>query len=1060
MGSTGVRCKIMKPLKVLELPLDKKVLIEASAGTGKTFTIGLIVLRLLLKEKEPLTIDKIVLITFTTAATAELKKKTAEKIREAYALWENGAKENDSKDLIAIIEQAKKGNELQNKARLLEALARIDEMPIFTIHGFCEKLLSEFSYEMKLFEERELCPDISDVKNRVIAKFWRENVKNLDVLMKLNPEELSSSISVILNHRQATVVGESLEDALENYANDKDVPKKKKEAEKKIKYALAYNLAKIVNKDLDCEKQKLKIRSYDDLINDCWNAVTKEKNEKINLLQKAIAKRYEAILVDEFQDTDKTQFEIFDYLFKGKPFFMIGDPKQAIYKFRGGDIFAYRDARKSAGENQFSMSQNFRSEESVLNALDSFFGSESFAGKMGDEIEYTHVECGSNLVKPIAPICEIDNEYGNSSFIIWKGIAGENKPEFEKKVQKATINEIKRLLAIKEIEPKDIAILLNKNSDCIKYQKSLAKENIYAVVSGDSVFNSDAAYFMQILLNAMCFNNDVKFIRSLLLHTFCGFEPKEITEILLNDWLSLIYRAKDKWKQKGVMNAVDFFMREKNLWGQIAANNNGERNITNIRQLVEILNDEEVKFGKVPEKMNARFAALCSDSKKYEETEEKLETDEGALKIMTIHKSKGLEFKIVFIPDVSKSPQAHKFPNAYIYHNDKKEEIIAYYAEEKNLKKENDKEENEETARLLYVALTRAKLRLYAAFSPCKIKKDGGISASSGAASICREIFENFCKGKTDEYICINELEEIYEKEYKYNTSLPLISQKKKAKIFSSNNTQPAWQRTSFSDISGRYLETNHTTAHNSTQTSDLPKGAAFGTLLHEIFETIDFKAGKAEIKSIVKNKLGNFKNLSESVEGFERRREIIEKWVYTILNKSLKNGAGKLSDIKQNNKISELNFFMKADEINLQKIEEIMGSKILFSEKTNEMVNEFIKGAIDLIFLGADEKYYILDWKSNYLGEDDYTREVMEAAMLESGYHLQYYIYAVALKRWLEQIYGEEFNFKEKFGGVYYVFIRGVKREENNFDGIFFENGENIAGEVEEMDFSLIFQN
>ncbi|MDR3001905.1 MAG: UvrD-helicase domain-containing protein [Fibromonadaceae bacterium] len=976
----------MQILDVNNLPLNKKVLIEASAGTGKTYTIGLIVLRLLLEKNIP--IEKIALITFTKAATAELKKNTSEKIRKAYDDWKNGSNEK--------------------KVNLLDAIARIDEMPIFTIHGFCERLLSEFAFETGNFEEKEIITDSSYIKNKIVADFWRREVQNLDETITLSPKELSDAVSVVLNHSQAEITGENYEQVwAEKTEND---------AEKKLKYAIVCKLAKEVNEKLSEEKRKLKVIDFNDMIENCYRAI---KNDSKNILQKAVGKKYSAILVDEFQDTDKMQFEIFDYLFKNS-FFMIGDPKQAIYKFRGGDIFAYNEAKKTAGENQFSMDTNYRSEKTLLDALNVFFSNSFFKEKMGNEINYEKVKCGTEL----EPIKKTDAQY--NPFVIWKGASGENKDIFEPKAQKAVITEIKRLLGSGKFEPKNIAILLDNNNDCLNYKNALAKENIFAIVKGASVFASEAANFLRILLNAICYNNNVKYLRALLANNFCGFEPSNIDNVF-TEWAIATYEAKMRWEKHGVMNAIDFFMTKQNLWKGVAANTNGERNITNIRQLMELLNEEETKFGKIPEKINNRLAAFCSEMGKNEEAEERLETDEDALKIMTIHRAKGLQFDIVFVPDISRSPRSHRFPNPYIFHANGKE-TIAYFAEDKVKKELNNKEENEEIARLLYVALTRAKRRLYVAFSPRKRKNDG----------ICREIFEKF--SIQNENITFENLDNVLEKKHEYNKKNIVENNLMQNFLPENFQVKPAWQRTSFTGISG-YLESEN---FHITQEHIIPKGKRMGTLLHNIFENLDFDASTEEIQEMVEKKLGGFKEFSD--QDGSKRKDWIEEQIQLILNKNLGN-AGSLCDVKADKKSVELNFFMKSEKIDLKKIKEIMKEKIK-DFTLEKLFAKYIKGAIDLVFLGKDGKYYILDWKSNSL--NDFSQSGMEEAMQQSGYHLQYYIYAVALKRWLELTH-KSFDFKKQFGGAYYIFIRGVNKE--NSDGIYFSDGESIVDSIAEMD-------
>ncbi|MCL2844536.1 MAG: UvrD-helicase domain-containing protein [Chitinivibrionia bacterium] len=1052
----------MNLFNVRELPLNKKVLIEASAGTGKTYNIGLIVLRLLLEKN--LTIEKIVLITFTEAATAELKKNTAERIKKAYKIWkEDGGDGDKEKDLIEIVKSAKftKDGEIQKNAQekevnLLDALTRIDEMPVFTIHGFCNKLLSEFPYETKNFEKRELITDTNSIRNRIVADFWRENIQDLDVDIELSPRNLLNVVNLILKHPHAKIDGEEYEQSLTEYKNADE--KDKKNAARKLKYAIAKNLAKEASQRAEAEKKKMKIMDYDDMIKDCEKAVI---NDMANgkKLQNAIRNRYEAIFVDEFQDTDKMQFRIFDYLFEDKPFFMIGDPKQAIYRFRGGDIVAYKNAKDCAGEeNRFSMNINFRTEQTLLEGLRQFFAyrncfdKEIFRSKMGEDIDYTEVRCGKTELNPLQ---EIDEK--RPPFVIWKGGDNENKPVFEQKAQKAVVSEVCRLLSTGKFEPKNIAILLDTNEDCLTYKNALVKKGVYAIVKGGSVFESGAAKFLRILLNTICGNNNIRYIRALLLHKFCGFEPSDIQgkkgDEIFNEWASEIFEAKAKWEKFGVMSAVDFFMENRKLWGNIAAQITGEREITNIRQILEILNEEEIKFGKIPEKINNRFAALLKEYQKNEAIEEKLESDDDALKIMTIHKSKGLEFDVVFVPEIGRSPRKHEFPSAYEY-NEGSEKNIAFFAEDKDniMGTLSNKEENEETARLLYVALTRAKYRLYLCFSPPKRTKDRVISKQIGASSVCREIFDGFSWQSDNVKIedLENVLEEMGEFYNKKNTKIENFERKSEKFDKIKDRAKPTWTRTSFSKIT-KNLSPIEYRSDPKNEKPKIPAGARMGTLLHDIFENIDFKAKNDEIQKTVKEKLGDFPEFEEKDGNENENIAEVKAWVSAALDKTLPHSAaGKLKDVEH--KIAELSFLMDCQKIDLKKIqEEIAKGKINFVVP-RELPDKYISGAIDLIFLGADGKYYILDWKSNAMN-GDFSEENVNAEMLSHGYHLQYYIYAVALKRWLEKT-KSDFDFAQNFGGVYYIFIRGVN--EKNADGIYFADGKKIANSIDLLDKSL----
>ncbi|MCL1957442.1 MAG: UvrD-helicase domain-containing protein, partial [Fibromonadales bacterium] len=957
-------------------------------------------------------IEKIVLITFTEAATAELKKKTAERIREKYTL--------NSKSLT-----------LEQKANLLDAIARIDEMPVFTIHGFCKRLLSEFDFEIGNFDEMEIVVNQKDIENRIVADFWRREIEKLgeaeivNLPDKFSPEILRTGIENVINFPDAKIKCED---------------KKLEKTGENLVAELQHKIGKEFLEALRAEKKKLKVMGFDDLIINAYKAV-KEDGEKI--LFKAVQKKYEAILVDEFQDTDKMQFEIFSYLFKDKPFFMIGDPKQAIYRFRGGDIYAYLVAKKES-KHQYTLEKNFRSQKRLLCALNKVFNIEN--PFENEDIKYINVESGKEELPELA----INGKAQKP--LVLRNAEYKNKNELNP-VKQEIVQEITRLLhqtateifdkdtgEIRRIKAQDIAILTRTNGDAKKYRDALrkSKKNIPAVIRrSDSVFKSDAADYIMRLLTAFVHSQKESQVKAALM------ENKELS----SEDIKPFAEAFDIWKRYGIMRAINSFFDSKHLWGKILNAEQGERNATNLRQLIWILNEEEKLFGRVPERMLRRFAELIKDGG-GEECEEKLETDDDAVQIMTIHTSKGLQFPIVFVPDITLAGEMKNL-SVYertppIYHS--KNDIIVEYGilgrkiDENSARLKEQNELLEESARNFYVAVTRPIYRLYIV-SARKIKLNKNEVLSAGQ-KICGNISEDENIQVVDSFASI---------EYQESSPLKLEDEKNKSlKPPRSKDFQitPAWQHTSFSEISQSLEHRDHIHILQQAEIK-IPAGKVMGTILHSIFENVDFNASEDEIRDLVERKLGGFKEFSKNTDDGEKRKIWVEKRVKLILNKSL-GEAGKLCEIEASNRVAELNFFMKAENLDLKKIKEVMQEKILDFEN-EDLLAKYIKGAMDLVFLGKDEKYYILDWKSNSLG--DFSNAGMEEAMLGSAYHLQYYIYAAALKRWLEQIH-ENFNFKEKFGGAYYIFIRGVN--ETNSDGIYFSSGGDIADSIERLDWSF----
>ena len=1099
----------MRPLDICKMPLDKKVLIEASAGTGKTYTIGLIVLRLLLESN--ISIEKIVLITFTRGAAAELRKKTTEKLLKAYEIWKNGSEENN--DLTAIIKIAKKDNPQLKEAILLDSITHIDEMPVYTIHGFCEKLLNQFSFETGNFEEKEIITDQSDIIDGVIADFWRKEIKKLSIDKipflpdNFSPEVLKIGIEKIINFPNAEIKFsnkipnidykkliteknemeekfEGMKLRLEEYAKssgieipyNKDCKKiNEREAKKnsifmeynevlkefclilkeyeqagnELVTELQYKLAKILYKSMKKEKNKIRVMGFDDLIENTFNSV---KNDREKILFKAVQKRYDAILVDEFQDTDGNQYEIFNALFYGKPFFMIGDPKQAIYRFRGGDIYTYLYARKNTdGQYRYTLEKNYRSQSRLLQGLNKIFTK--------TDNPFVNEDIGYIPVKPGGDIYELTINNEAQKPVIIRNRSYKNKNDEQDEIREEIIYEIINLLYKtdtqiydkrtddkRKLKAQDIAILTRTNALAKEYRNALRenKTRIPAVIlRSDNVLLSEDADYMIRLLTAFINSQKESYIRAALM---------EARDLMITD-IKPFADSYETWKKYGVMKAINEFLDSNRLWSKILISENGERHVTNLRQLIGILNKEEEVTGRIPEKILRKFSELIRTSND-EENEEKLETDDDAVQIMTIHASKGMEFPVVFIPDIvmpgeisrqiyeKEPPIYHKGNNIIIEYD-----LLSRSSNGVNAKEIEKTEILEETARNFYVAVTRPIYRLYIANSYKENQKD-----KSAGQNICSSIEEDENILITDSFSAI----EYPQNNAKINDNRIITTEEIQGSKFNNPRTfdikiSPAWQKTSFTGIA-RHLVPGETAFPTQTNELIIPGGRRTGTLLHSIFENLDFDADVDEIHEIVEHKLGGFSEFSDASEKGKMRKLWIENQIKIILHKELPGGAGKLCYIGSASKAPELNFFFKSDGINLNKINEAIKDKITGFEKA-DLNAQYVKGIIDLIFLGKDRKYYILDWKSNILG--DYSKKEVENTMLLHGYHLQYCIYTAALKRWLE-ITQTDFDFKRQFGGIFYIFIRGISEEKDNYDGIYFIEGCNIYDSVDKIEKSF----
>ena len=732
--------------KNLEFPVDvheKKIrLIEASAGTGKTYSISNLYLQYILEGQK---VEEILVVTFTKAATKELKDRLRANLAKAFS----GDVDETMQDILSYYED----KNCDVKALLERAILNFDQSAIFTIHGFCQRMLKENAFESGALFDEELISSDKELIEEVVNDFWREENypegKNLNLsrgellslLSGYNGQKIVVAHELNLNERQAVLdrfkelfdessdaIYADLEatkllsqskakpyykDLLPKYFSDLkqvahgefsseylktlklfcqssiDAGKLKKASEDDLQYELfqvaealyQYFTASTAKKyfidtaleKLKAVKARLNVISQDDLIKNLHEVIELEAGD--GPLHKRIRKKYKVALVDEFQDTDTKQYEIFNSLFGRKSgehsFYMIGDPKQSIYAFRGADIFSYLQAKEDAHE-KLTLNKNYRSETGMVQAVNKFFSSkgkeESFAfpsndGQVGISFEEVDVQGKEKLLK-------IDGEPAALQLRWWEREDGQplaktNAMDF---FTQNVCSEIVRLLNMSQdgkayfekdgdrekVKPGDFAILTNNHKQARSLLRSLNKKNIPAVIAkSGNVFDSKEAKDLLRFLNAVIEPKD-SFITPLLLSsffTFTGDDLRQRTEKENLDFLSELMDYQKDWSRKGFLRSIQSFMLRHRVKEEILRRSGGERSLSNFMQVLELLHEVEQEEGFGLTSLS-RFLSekIHSDDKDDERYEQRLETDAEAVQIMTIHKSKGLEFPIVFVP--------------------------------------------------------------------------------------------------------------------------------------------------------------------------------------------------------------------------------------------------------------------------------------------------------------------------------------------------------------------------------------------------------------------------
>jgi exodeoxyribonuclease V beta subunit len=1090
----------MKPFDVTDKNLLAGAnLIEASAGTGKTFSIAILVVRLIIEKSIPVT--KMLLVTFTDAAATELKDRSIKFIRDAIQEFKVSGSSGNAV-LCQCVDRFKIENpaEIENAInRLYTALLEIDQAKMATIHSFCQQTLNEFAFETNQAFGKILLEDISQLTHKYCNAYRREVLNAMEYelfeLSGLNEEKtLSGLISNALNDKflygdkteihsyqeylekneqitqqQCEYLVELASEMLAKVqAYDKPRYQRKLAFEKlneidslrvfllskkppqdfgilfpsEIEYLKQLENKRIGFKNflhqqaIDWILSKIKtelaeknIFTFDDLINQLYVVRTNTK------LQEQLRAKYDVVFLDEFQDTDQKQYEIFQEIFQNdleKIVFYIGDPKQSIYGFRKADLNTYFNAKTSIDSSRrFEMNVNFRSSQKYIDALNTFFKPvrdfDTFLTGNQDierQIEYTLVSADKN-----ADGIVVNNKSLPALTIIEQG---ETKETFQNTIK--LLLDAKTTLNKEKVKPSNICVLTRSNRECKEIKRYLNELKVPSVISDDSrVIQAAEAIDLGYILGAFL-NSKKSAIQKALLTAIVGLKPTDLPTLDMDKCVELFTDYYKIWNQNGVYVAVNKFLEDFNV---IQKHNKkaltGQRILSNTRQLLEILQEKETHASLTP---NECYLFLKNEQKSDASSEinafvQRIESDEDAVKIVTIHKSKGLEYDIVIAPYLDMNIKFHhfiKYYNLNIIKDDRTDYVFSDYntlTKNRNLKELFELQNHQENARLLYVALTRAK---YGSF-------------------VLSEKFENTLVPFIDELRDMNPCQLLLttntDFEYWNECSVSL------EKVTDTVSTKHLVKKIAFPDANFNKMSYSFLAAHPSKTLKEikstyeensyddfvfkqLPKGAKIGNMLHEIFEFIDYSDATTWKKIISKSILNYVPNQSTN--------EVYQNHLFDLVNHVSHTKIGfdsntfSLSTITRDKRRNEFEFnFSIPSDFKMMDLEFIIGKlddREIATKRMGE-VQGLMTGFIDLFF-EHDGKFYILDWKSNFLGDsiEDYNQAGVANAMNESNYHLQYLIYALALDKYLtSKLPG--FNFEQQFGGVIYLFLRGNRAGE-----------------------------
>jgi len=1163
---------VFETLDPLTIPLRGSCLIEASAGTGKTWMIAALYVRLILGHggdrefSKPLTPKEILVVTFTNLATEELRNRIRERLREAAHCF----REQSSPDEFLIkLRESFSPNQYQLLADRLEISAEnMDESAIYTIHSWCSRMLQKYAFESGLPFEIDTFGENEDLFEEAARDYWRtfyypssqEVILGISKMLEseeISPSLLAKKIEKLLQYRISQNFCKDFEDMkqelqawgewkynlLELEMNARNIWKNDRpKIEEKLREAYpslngqcyprrffddrlrafrewAENGANIKTEWVErfsesgfimrrgCENARPKHSAFDALdklssslktvepeigmeplyhaMNWVKDQYSREKDlqskadfddllvhlsnalRNSDFLAKSILEQFPAVLIDEFQDTDKLQYNIFQLIYgkigEQNLFLMIGDPKQAIYSFRGADIYTYLRARENAHGRRYSLDTNYRSSESLVTVINKLFehakdpflfGSENstisflpvrahglpdrflIEEDIPSPMNFFYSPGEAENVVPLGKYREImacfaARKIAKLLFLGNQGKAGFQSGQPEKFVA---------------LCPSDITILVRDHKEATAIRNALSAEKVRSLYFSekDSVFQTEEAQDMLCWLKACV--DPKRFMRTALGTATLGLSYAELNKINQeeNTWeekLQQFYDYHITWRKKGILPMLDKIFSTFEIPKNLLCKTNGERILTNLLHLGEILQTESVLYN-TPSSLIQYFENAIDHLKKYLV---RLESDENLIQVVTIHKAKGMEYPLVFLPFVCSFKPVEPIIKDFYGFSDSEGYKIKKGQDAKDKASLGQKQED---LRILYVALTRARHACWLGVAPVVYGKrreselhesafgyllsGGDIVDAQTIAIHLRKIFGDYCFIQTE----LDEKVSVETQKVKLSEIHPVKTCPTERWWISSysalhsDNRTPTPPETAQEEKWGEIFEdSSMALLPSSSGLHSFPKGSASGTFLHSLLEWAAMEGFQkvSTDESYRKDQITKRcvrRNLESWVPDLHKWFGALLTMPIPIFSESIV--LGNLDQYQ-----AEVEFLFPVHESKARVMDQYIRKEVFPEIErpkiSEENLNGILKGFIDLMFQHKG-CYYVLDYKSNWLGPDSssYTQNAMRASVLEHRYDLQYTLYLFALHRHLKIRLGNAYQYEKHVGGAIYLFLRG----------------------------------
>jgi len=1149
----------IRPFAPLAFPLTGSHLIEASAGTGKTHAITDLYLRIML-EVPYASAENILVVTFTEAATQELRDRVRRRLRSALAAFGAGQAAHEPL-LQALIDRC--ANRDQAARTLQQALAGFDEAAIFTIHGFCSRVLTDLAYESGAPFDIRLLASQAELLKQIADDFWRTSFYEASPLFVAHaigrackPQNMLALMTAHHAHHRLEIVprcqapdtapaehafqqayaraaqdwpacrnevrdlllsGSGLkknrynEPTIRAYAGELDrylsgaakelaplcvgrlTPQALADGCKKnarppshpfferctalwqcsehLRALFDRRLQSLDAALLDYAGQELAVRKrsqnvlfFDDLLTRVAAAMHDKR------FVQAIRRRYRAALIDEFQDTDPLQYEIFSRAFAHDQtlLILIGDPKQSIYGFRSADIFTYMQAAEAIA-SQHTLEANWRSEPELVHAINTLFvqhknpflfeqirflpampaGAElarlRAAGGPEPALQLWFVRTGKQPGSP-SPISKAE-----TISLIAGCVAG----EVVRLLNRGRANEL--LLGTRALGPGDIAVLVRTHDQARQMQQELSRRRVPSVLhSTGSLLKSSEAEELLRILHGLASPNDDRLVKAALATTIMGVSGTDLAALAANEsaWeqrLNDFRQYHELWSRAGFLPMFRRLMTQQQVKARLMALSDGERRLTNVLHLGEVLHATGLGMRGL---LKWLALHLHPETPDQEEHLLRLESDAAAVKIVTMHACKGLQYPVVFCPFTWSGADERSGPT--LFHDRAAGNCLKLDLGSDELDRHRQQAAEEaraENLRLLYVALTRAINRCYLVWGGLRGAETSAPAYlfhgrhDAQAADGLQTAQQRFMDLGDDELFAeLQHYAQLAEGALSVSQAShdeprccyvpPAPVARRLAVRTLPRKIRPAWQIASFSSlVAGQHTlegpasdEFTHQAFPDEPGLS-VPAGPRTGTLLHDILERVDFaQAAGPALEETVRERLAAFgfdRALQPAVTAMVRNALLVEL--------DLEDEQFSLARLAPHERVAELGFYFPLQPLSPETLRSLPADwsaselPAAIGSLSFAPVAGFMKGSMDLVFW-HHHRAYLVDWKSNLLGSDPecYCRSNLRAAMQRDCYILQYHLYCVALDQYLRQRL-PGYCYAQSFGGVYYLFLRGI---------------------------------